>query len=55
MAPRKSSILFPGIYYNKTRTSVETSGQDIVGEEDISPTLSGFFWLENKLNSQETE
>ena len=26
-----------------------------VGEEDISSTLSGFFWLENELNSHETE
>ena len=26
-----------------------------VGEEDISSTLSGFLWLENELNSHETE
>ena len=26
-----------------------------VGEEDVSSTLSGFFWPENELNSHETE
>ena len=30
-------------------------GQATVGEEDISSTFSGFIWLENKLNSHETE
>ena len=29
--------------------------QSMVGEEDISSTLSGFFWPENELNSHETE
>ena len=28
---------------------------EAVGEEDISSTLSGFFWPENELSSHETE
>ena len=35
--------------------SVFKKSQITVGEEDISSTFSGFVWLENELNSHETE